>query len=172
MQVTSCPTTSLFQHHMNGVPLWELPVLEPYRNIILTSFWHDFNFEFLKINCLLLPHLTWKGIIVLKQVHSHSAETWPHHSVFKGWISPSFKTIFIPYSDKKQLDECWKAAVDTTGTWEGHSEEHYENVLCRPSVWALKKNPLDRNNRWIDSCLTYLKIQHCCKIILWNSALN
>lgn len=59
-----------------------------------------------------------------------------------------------------------KAAIDTTGTWEGYSEEHYENILCRPSVWSLKKNPLDRNNRCIDSCHAYLKIQHYCKIVL------
>lgn len=57
MQVTSCPTTSLFQHHVNGVPLWELPALEPYRNIILTSFWCDFNFGFLEINCFLFTSL-------------------------------------------------------------------------------------------------------------------
>ena len=57
-----------------------------------------------------------------------------------------------------------KAAVDTTDPWEGYSEEYYENVSCRPSVWPLKKNPLDRNNRRIDSCHAYLKIQHCCKL--------
>lgn len=65
------------------------------------------------------PHLAWKGVISQKQVHSHSAEMWPHHSVFKGWISPPFKPVFIPYSDHNNVMNAEKAAVDTTGTYLG-----------------------------------------------------
>lgn len=167
MRVTSCLTTSLFQRRVNGAPLWRLPALEPYRNFILTSFRHDFNFGFLKIKCLLFTALN------LERRNQPEASPLPECrdvAPIAVCLKDEFPLPSKPFSFLTARKTTWwmlkRQLVDTTATREGNSEERYENLLCRPWACSLKKSPLDRNNRWIDTCHAYLKIQHCCKTVL------